>query len=173
MAIAIGGLPGTGKSTLARALAPSLGPAPGALVLRSDEIRNVCMASRRKSGCRHPPIAPRPTSAVAETQAKALAGAVAGGHAVIADATFLDIAQRDAIACAAGSVPFLGVWLQAPLEVLEKRVAGRRGDASDADTALLRRLAPSDPGPRGWLAVDATDGDAALAAIRAALGERR
>ncbi len=37
--IAIGGLPGTGKSTLARALAPALGAAPGALVLRSDEIR--------------------------------------------------------------------------------------------------------------------------------------
>ncbi len=35
----IGGLPGTGKSTLARALAPELGAAPGALVLRSDEIR--------------------------------------------------------------------------------------------------------------------------------------
>ena len=30
---------GTGKSTLARALAPGLGRAPGALVLRSDEIR--------------------------------------------------------------------------------------------------------------------------------------
>ena len=37
--IAIGGLQGTGKSTLARTLAPELGPAPGALVLRSDEIR--------------------------------------------------------------------------------------------------------------------------------------
>ncbi len=37
--IAIGGLPGTGKSTLARALAPEVGGAPGALVLRSDEIR--------------------------------------------------------------------------------------------------------------------------------------
>src|SRR5208337_3860350 len=37
--IAIGGLQGTGKSTLARALAPEIGPAPGALVLRSDETR--------------------------------------------------------------------------------------------------------------------------------------
>ncbi|MDR3534233.1 MAG: phosphotransferase, partial [Rhodopila sp.] len=39
LVIAIGGLQGTGKSTLARALAPDLGAAPGALVLRSDEIR--------------------------------------------------------------------------------------------------------------------------------------
>ena len=37
--LAIGGLQGTGKSTLARILAPELGAAPGALVLRSDEIR--------------------------------------------------------------------------------------------------------------------------------------
>ncbi|MFQ3623013.1 MAG: AAA family ATPase, partial [Acetobacteraceae bacterium] len=37
--VAIGGVQGTGKSTLARALAPALGAAPGALVLRSDEIR--------------------------------------------------------------------------------------------------------------------------------------
>ncbi len=39
VALAIGGLPGSGKSTLARALAPEFGNAPGALVLRSDEIR--------------------------------------------------------------------------------------------------------------------------------------
>jgi hypothetical protein len=37
--IAVGGLQGTGKSTLARGLAPSLGAAPGALLLRSDELR--------------------------------------------------------------------------------------------------------------------------------------
>src|SRR5262249_14596381 len=34
--VAIGGLSGTGKSQLAAALAPELGPAPGAIVLRSD-----------------------------------------------------------------------------------------------------------------------------------------
>ncbi|HYF09697.1 MAG TPA: hypothetical protein VD970_18920 [Acetobacteraceae bacterium] len=37
--VAIGGLQGTGKSRLARLLAPAIGPAPGALVLRSDEGR--------------------------------------------------------------------------------------------------------------------------------------
>ena len=39
IAVAVGGLPGSGKSTLARALAPELGGVPGALMLRSDEIR--------------------------------------------------------------------------------------------------------------------------------------
>ena len=37
--IAIGGLSGTGKSSVAKALAPKLGPAPGAVVLRSDVLR--------------------------------------------------------------------------------------------------------------------------------------
>src|ERR1700710_2141791 len=43
--IAIGGLQGTGKSTLARALAPELGPAPGALIVRSDETRKRLFAT--------------------------------------------------------------------------------------------------------------------------------
>ena len=37
--VAVGGLSGTGKSVLARALAPSLPPQPGAVVLRSDVLR--------------------------------------------------------------------------------------------------------------------------------------
>ena len=37
--VALGGVSGTGKSTLARQLAPELGPAPGAVVLRSDVVR--------------------------------------------------------------------------------------------------------------------------------------
>ena len=37
--IAIGGFSGTGKSTLALGLAPSVGAVPGAVVIRSDEIR--------------------------------------------------------------------------------------------------------------------------------------
>ena len=44
--VAIGGLMGTGKTTLARVLAPGLGPAPGALVLRSDEVRKRLQAVR-------------------------------------------------------------------------------------------------------------------------------
>src|SRR5207253_8583283 len=42
--LAIGGPSGTGKSTLAYALAPALGHAPGARVLRSDVIRQRLLA---------------------------------------------------------------------------------------------------------------------------------
>src|SRR5690606_17951777 len=37
--IAIGGFSGTGKTTVALSLAPSVGAVPGAVVLRSDELR--------------------------------------------------------------------------------------------------------------------------------------
>src|SRR5262249_37016320 len=37
--VAVGGLSGTGKSVLARALAPFVAPHPGAVVLRSDVLR--------------------------------------------------------------------------------------------------------------------------------------
>jgi aminoglycoside phosphotransferase family enzyme/predicted kinase len=158
--VAIGGLPGSGKSTLARGLAPGLGVAPGALILRSDEIR------KRMFG-----VAPEerlPKEAYAETvsrrvmteMADGVASAVAAGHSVIADATFMDPAYRAEIRRSAGAAPFLGVWLEAPLAVLEARVAARSGDASDADLGVLRRAASAGAGAGDWTAVDACAADA-------------
>jgi len=62
------------------------------------------------------------------------------GRAVVLDATFIDPALRaraEALA-AECAVPFHAAWLDAPVEVLEARVAGRKGDASDATVAVLR-----------------------------------
>ena len=87
---------------------------------------------------------------------------------MIADATFMAASHRAAVAAAAGP-HFVGVWLHAPLALLEARVAARTGDASDADLAVLRRAAKHDPGAGGWLAVDAADADTARAVVVAAL----
>ena len=167
--LAIGGLPGSGKSTLARALAPELGDAPGALVLRSDEIR------KRRHGAA--PEERLPQSAYSEAASEAVFAALAalvhetarGGHAVVADATFIDKRHRRMIEAAAraAGVPFLGLWLEAPLVELERRIAARRGDASDATVAVLRAAARSDPGAGAWCAIDATA--AAEAAARGAI----
>jgi predicted kinase len=40
---------------------------------------------------------------------------------------------------------------------LEKRVANRLGDASDADLAVLRKAAASDPGAGRWVALESAD----------------
>jgi aminoglycoside phosphotransferase family enzyme/predicted kinase len=161
--IAVGGLPGTGKSTLAREIAPSLGGAPGALVLRSDEIR------KRQNGVE--PEQRLPQSAYTEAKSAAVfqelmtlvEAAARGGHTVIADATFLDLGHRAMVEAAAqrAGAPFLGIWLTAPQAILEQRIAAREGDASDATVAVLHSASPHDPGPDNWRAMDASDGECA------------
>jgi len=155
--LAIGGLPGTGKSTLARALAPGIGSAPGALVLRSDEIR------KRQHGA--VPEQRLPQSAYTEVASEAVLGELAslvravarGGHSVMADATFIDPRHRAMVEAAAQSagVSFVGIWLAAPLPVLEARVAAREGDASDATVAVLRAASRANPQAGAWHTVDA------------------
>ena len=170
---AVGGLPGSGKSTLARALAPALGRAPGALVLRSDEIR------KRQCGVapeqRLPPEAysEEASAEVFATLAEQARQAVSGGQCVIADATFMDPAHRSALeqAARAARVPFAGLWLQAPAAELERRVVARTGDASDATLSVLRNAAAHDPGAGSWQPIEASDAttarDLALASLHA------
>lgn len=163
--VAVGGLPGTGKSTLARALAPALGSAPGALVVRSDEIRKRQHAVAPEQRLPADGYTPEKSTAVFQALTEAAETAARGGHAVIADATFLSLEHRAMIeqAAARAGVPFAGVWLSAPASLLEQRIAARTGDASDATVGVLRAAIPNDPGPGSWHAVDVMDGEAALA----------
>lgn len=168
--IAVGGLQGTGKSTLARGLAPALGPGPGALLLRSDELR------KRRFGLA--PEEPLPPEAYTEAVSAATHeelfmiadAALRQGHAVALDAMFLDPRHRLKAAeiAARVGVPFQGFWLEAPMEVLKSRIMARRGDASDATIAVLERAAQADLGQINWLRLDAA-GDT-RAAARKALG---
>jgi predicted kinase len=168
--IAVGGLQGTGKSTLARGLAPALGAAPGALLLRSDELR------KRRFGLA--PEAPLPPEAYAEEVSRAVheelfiiaKAALRQGHAVALDAVFLDPDHRRHAAeiAARAGVPFQGFWLEAPMEILKSRILARRGDASDATIAVLERAAKADPGPMDWMRLDAAG--EAQAVARKALG---
>jgi len=173
--VAIGGLPGTGKSTQARRLAPVVGPAPGAVILRSDEIRKRRFGVAPEQRLPQAAYAPAADAAVA-AELDELAGTVAAaGHAVIGDATFLDAGLRAAVARAAESagVKFVGVWLRAPLDVLERRIGARRKDASDAGVDVLRAMAPTSAPPAEWVVVDATDGEAAAAQIARAVDAAR
>ncbi len=95
--IAVGGMSGTGKSVLARGLAPTIGAPPGAIMLRSDGIRKRLFGKRQEE--RLPPEAY--TSEVSarvygmlHDQARTC---LAEGLSVIADATFLREADRQEI----------------------------------------------------------------------------
>jgi aminoglycoside phosphotransferase family enzyme/predicted kinase len=153
--VAVGGLQGTGKSRLARALAPALGAAPGALVLRSDEIRKRRAGLAPEARLPAASYTPEASAAVFAELTALAAEALRGGHAAIADAAFLRPEERAAIEAARGDAPFQGFWLEAPIEVLRARVEARRGDASDADATVLDAAAARDAGPIGWHRLDA------------------
>ena len=96
---------------------------------------------------------------VAAALLQEMSRAALSGHGVIVDATFRAPALRDAVAqqARAAGRHFTGLWLDAPLPVLERRVTARRGDASDADLAVLHAAARVAPGPMSWRKLDATD----------------
>ena len=170
--LAVGGLSGSGKTTLARALAPALGALPGAVVLRSDEIRKRLW--RRAPTERLPPEAYDRAAgeAVYEALYDTARTCLAAGSAVVADAAFLQRHERrriEAVAREAGA-DFHGVWLEAPPETLRRRIAARRDDASDADERVLGLQLALDTGSIDWLRrADAND-PGGPQAIRRALG---
>lgn len=162
--IAIGGLSGTGKSTLALALAPETGGAPGAVVLRSDEIR--------KALCGVPALAAlAPGGYTADVSARVYSTLVEratrvlrAGHSVIVDAVAAREGDRDAIehAAAAAGAPFVGLWLDAPVSALVQRADARQADASDADGRVVRMQAAQPPGRVRWRRLDATPSTAVV-----------
>jgi aminoglycoside phosphotransferase family enzyme/adenylate kinase family enzyme len=149
---AVGGLSGSGKSTFARQIAPGLGAPPGAVILRSDEIRKRLWGRR--------PAEPLPPEAYAPDQSERVYAAMmreAGlvleaERPVILDAVFLKPAERAAAeqTAKAAGVTFDGVWLKVPADVMRQRLAGRTGDASDADVQVLEQQLQRDPGEIGW-----------------------
>ncbi|MGD1876938.1 MAG: AAA family ATPase [Kiloniellaceae bacterium] len=164
--VAVGGLSGTGKTTLARALAPDLGAAPGALHLRSDVLRKQLAGVAELD--RLPPAAytPEASAAVYTALAERARQALAAGQAVVADAVFAKPGERDAIAqvARAAGVAFTGLWLEADTAVLSARVTERRGDASDATAAVVEHQLTYDLGSIDWPRMSA---DRPLAALRA------
>jgi len=155
--IAVGGLSGTGKSTLAVGLAPLIGAVPGAIVLRSDEIR--------KRLCGVPLLEPLGaegySSHVSEhvyaTLAERAAAIVRGGHSAVVDAVYARASDRRVIeqVAAAASVPFVGLWLEAPEPVLIARAERRRNDPSDADARVIRMQSAEGVGDVRWRRIEA------------------
>ncbi|MCB2061017.1 MAG: AAA family ATPase [Novosphingobium sp.] len=165
--IAIGGLSGTGKSTLGAALAPDIGGVPGARWLRSDVMRKRLAGVAPET--RLPPEAyTRDRNAqVYDRLMQDARRVLAAGHSVIVDAVFArpeERAEPSAIAKELG-VPFLGLWLEAPTQTLLDRVSARKDDASDADRSVVERQIRYDPGDLAdWHRVAAGGGQAEVLA---------
>ncbi len=175
--VLVAGLPGTGKSTLARALA-----AEGLGWVRSDAVR------KQLAGL--PPEAPAPAAVggglyspawTARTYARCLElarAALSEGERVVVDANFKSAAQRAPFVALARE---LGVPLQIFVcetepAMAEARLARRTGDASDADVSVYReaRAAWEPVAPELDAAVIDTTGapEASVAAVFVTLARR-
>jgi aminoglycoside phosphotransferase family enzyme/predicted kinase len=156
---AVGGPSGTGKTTFARAVAPALGASPGAVVLRTDEIRKRLVKAGPTERLDREVYTPAFYAKVYDTLMAEAGAMLRAGRAVVLDATFIDEtlrarAERLAADCGA---PFHGAWLEAPQGVLEARVAARIGDASDATIEVLHdQLARLSLTKVSWTRIDAT-----------------
>ena len=163
--VALGGFSGSGKSTLSAHLASALGPAPGARIHATDRIRKAQHGVAATDKLPPEAYAPEVSARVYAREREACAETLRAGHGCIAEAVFdrgQDRAAIEAVAQAAG-VPFAGFWLEAPVEVLAQRIAGRRGDPSDADEAVMRgQVARGNEGV-GWTRLDAGQGAEAMA----------
>ncbi len=150
--LAIGGLSGSGKTTMALKRAPAMGRAPGAVVVRSDverkRLAGVVLEARMPAGSYTPEASAEVYAVLLQRAERALRA----GHSVVLDAVFARPEERaaaEALAARVG-VPFEGLWLDISKEMAQTRVAGRTGDASDATPAVVERQFGYELGEITW-----------------------
>jgi aminoglycoside phosphotransferase family enzyme/predicted kinase len=175
----VGGLPGTGKSTVAAAVAARA----GFHRVRSDEVRKALAglpeaeyATARLTAGHYTPAWSDRT--YAESLRRAEQRLFEGGRVLI-DATFREERHRRLFFDAAVRWGVPAPWLvcEAGPETVRQRLAARRGDVSDADWSVYREASSGweEPGPaaRRALRVISTEGtpEEAVAAALDALRE--
>ena len=155
--IAIGGFSGTGKSTLAFGLAPSVGAVPGAVVIRSDEIRKRLCGVSPLDRLGPEGYSSEMSERVYATVRERARATIREGHSAIADAVYARPADRRAIENVAAdmSVPFVGIWLEAPVATLVTRADQRQHDPSDANADVIRMQHEQGAGAMTWHRVEA------------------
>jgi uncharacterized protein len=170
--IAVGGLSGTGKSVLARMLAPIVEPMPGAVIVRSDVERKALFGLSETEKLPSSAYTNDVNARVYATLGDEARRIVAAGHSVIVDAVFAKPDERAAITEAAKSagMQLHGLFLTADKATRLSRVGGRVRDASDADTAVAQAQERYELGRLEWAGIDASGTpEATLSHAKAAL----
>ncbi len=151
--IVVGGLIGTGKSTLARQLAQRL----GAVWLRSDEIRLREFAGLRRpgQGFSQGVYAPRVSVRVYERLIARADAAIRGGESVVCDGTFSLAVGRERLRRIAWrhGASFHFLQCVVPAATAKRRIArrlSRRADLSEARPEYYARMRAEYEPVRGW-----------------------
>jgi predicted kinase len=170
--VVIGGLSGTGKSTLARLLGGRIGRLPGARVLRSDVFRKRLAGVSPET--RLPPrhYTRRNDDETYEALFESTDDHLACGNSVIVDAVFMSRSERDVVEALADRyrAAFTGIWLEAPEKDRIARVNARENDASDATEKVVREQSKRPVGEIHWHRIRANrPQELIVAAARAAL----
>lgn len=155
--VAIGGLSGSGKSSVSGIIATQLCPAPGAVLLRSDAERKKLAGVRESARLPQSYYTKEWSIKVYQILFYKAQMALNSGATVIIDAVFHEEEQRikvQDIACRE-NVLFSGCWLEAPTTILKQRISQRRNDASDADVQVLQKQLLKATGFLKWAHIDA------------------
>jgi len=155
--VAIGGLSGTGKSVLAKKIAPDLGRKPGAFIARTDLIRKRLMRAKPDEELSDDGYRPNVTQHTYNTLFVEIRMALHARQSVIVDGVFAKPEEREMLEAIAQALeaPFVGIWLEADLKILENRVESRVNDPSDADVEIVKLQSNYDLGDVSWTRLDA------------------
>jgi uncharacterized protein len=156
--VAIGGLSGTGKSVLARALAPGILPQPGAIVLRTDVLRKQLFKVSETDRLPERAYQPDINEQIYEILVQRARRILAQGLSVVVDGVFAQESERAAIHDAARglNVRFVGFFLQTDLATRLSRAGRRKRDASDATPQIVGLQEKYNVGTVDWVVIDAS-----------------
>lgn len=156
--VAIGGLSGTGKSVLARALAGLVEPPPGAVIVRSDVVRKRLFGVSETTALPESAYQPDTSKRVYDALGCTAQRILAQGCSVVLDAAYLQGTERTEIAdiAATQGTRFLGLFLTADLATRLARIEQRQDDASDATRNVALKQETFAIGRVNWHMVDAS-----------------
>ncbi|MFF8864775.1 AAA family ATPase [Streptomyces sp. NPDC015139] len=143
----VGGLPGSGKSTLSGALADRL----GVTLLSSDrtrkELAGIPAEQSATAGYEEGLYTPEWTAKTYTALLDRAAILLSAGESVVCDATWFDAAQRDAATRLAEhtSADLVALHCHVPADVCETRLHNREAGASDATPTIAAAMAGKQP----------------------------